>query len=1107
MTDTPQNDQQSLVSPQQVVNDASAAEENPLKGIDPKLIEQANQRRVMYAPANVEPSQPEVTMEEPKPNENGSNMVHYIMEGAACIPIVGNVIALKDVAFDTYEICKTDEHNQHSNLKNIWLWVTLGVDGIGIIPAAGNASAPIRAVVRHGLWEFARGAGLALLIDKLVEVFSGQIEEFLLKLQSWIEELKSLLVDLIQKLGNSLADFIHSPFNWAKQVKLIEEGWTVWPSDNVKKIAFKGMEKLLDCLDQTLRQSLEQGMRDYSVQGAVMVGDAILKLMPLVIAITDAVLARRHRTKNVQAQSHVTNDGKAHQPAALVEQKGDCTKAPADNHPTPAKDKPGCSTCPKVEAKHRPPPRTQNPIHLVMGDENLWQNDFVVPGLIDLEWTRFYRSSCDMLDDSELGARWSTPYHLRFEQSDEQLFFIDDENRCVPLASLAVGESRYEPAEHITLSRPSEHEIVLETLYNDRQRYVRMGSANTAGRHVFRLVEVREQDGNALHFEYDTAQRLMTRITDGAAMDVRLTYNAEGLVERIERHFPDAEHAPEVLSHYVYDTQRDLVAQTDARDRTRTYRYEQHLLTFYANRNGLGCHLEWEWPGQAGGEPANAREARCIHNWLDDGSEDTRFEYNRSMWYTKVTDAQGLETFYRYNYFNRIESRTTPYQPHLGSEHWRWDEYGNLLAHIDGEGRTFAFEYDAKGRLIRFSDPMSRTMAFEYDEKGHQVKTIDPMGRTREMQYDSQNRVAADTDFAGRTTQFRYNDQSLPIKVIDPANNEYGYQWNEQGQLVASTDCSGQKTTYTYDHRGQLIEQTDALKQKIYFQRDRMGLPTVVRYPDGTTEQFEYDGEGNLTRYVNPTGEETRYAYDGKGLPVERIDAAGFRLAYQYDTLRRLSRLTNQNGEQWTFDYDGVGRLKQEVGFDGRTRKYQYDEGGMLLTYSEGDQATLYERDSTGLLKRKLIERKGHGIVETRYAHDMLGRLTSVQNSHSAVRLHYDALDNLIAEEQTADLPDGYHYRSVYRHTYDVLGNRQTTTLPNGQEVAWLRYGSGHVHAMSLDRQPLFDFERDALHRETARHYGVQQQTRQYDVMGRLTRQQRLLGDDAKQQRLYHYTQ
>lgn len=243
------------------------------------------------------------------------------------------------------------------------------------------------------------------------------------------------------------------------------------------------------------------------------------------------------------------------------------------------------------------------------------------------------------------------------------------------------------------------------------------------------------QGGNALHFEYDTAQRQMTRVTDGAAMDVRLTYNAEGLVERIERHFPDVEHAPEILSHYVYDAQRDLVAQTDARNQTRTYRYEQHLLTFYSNRNGLGCHLEWEWPDQVQGAPADAREARCIHNWLDDGSEDTRFEYNRGMWYTKVTDAEGVVTYYRYNERNRIESCTTPYQPHLGSEQWRWDENGNLLVHIDGEGRAFNFEYDDKGRLIRFSDPMSRTTLYAYDEQGRQIKTTDPIGRTRQLEY------------------------------------------------------------------------------------------------------------------------------------------------------------------------------------------------------------------------------------------------------------------------------------------------------------------------------------------------------------------------------------
>ena len=77
-----------------------------------------------------------------------------------------------------------------------------------------------------------------------------------------------------------------------------------------------------------------------------------------------------------------------------------------------------------------------NPVDYVMGDENLWHTDFSVPGLIDVEWTRYYRSSIDELDDSELGARWSSPFHTRFEAQGEQLTFIDSLNRALPHRSL-----------------------------------------------------------------------------------------------------------------------------------------------------------------------------------------------------------------------------------------------------------------------------------------------------------------------------------------------------------------------------------------------------------------------------------------------------------------------------------------------------------------------------------------------------------------------------------------------------------------------------------------------------------------------------------------------
>lgn len=76
-------------------------------------------------------------------------------------------------------------------------------------------------------------------------------------------------------------------------------------------------------------------------------------------------------------------------------------------------------------------------------------------------------------------------------------------------------------------------------------------------------------------------------------------------------------------------------------------------------------------------------------------------------------------------------------------------------------------------------------------------------------------------------------------------------------------------------------------------------------------------------------------------------------------------------------------------------------------------------------------------------------------------------LDNLIAEEQTADLP--YDYRSAYRHAYDIVGSRQTTTLLNGQGVAWLMVRPCACDAARPPDPP-----------------------------------QRLLGEEAKQQRLYH---
>lgn len=45
--------------------------------------------------------------------------------------------------------------------------------------------------------------------------------------------------------------------------------------------------------------------------------------------------------------------------------------------------------------------------------------------------------------------------------------------------------------------------------------------------------------------------------------------------------------------------------------------------------------------------------------------------------------------------------------------------------------------------------------------------------------------------------------------------------------------------------------------------------------------------------------------------------------------------------------------------------------------------------------------------------------------------------------------------------------------VPDVGSLVWQRYGSGHVHGILLDGDPLASFERDAFHRESQRTQGL----------------------------------
>ena len=244
------------------------------------------------------------------------------------------------------------------------------------------------------------------------------------------------------------------------------------------------------------------------------------------------------------------------------------------------------------------------------------------------------------------------------------------------------------------------------------------------------------------------------------------------------------------------------------------------------------------------------------------------------------------------------------------------------------------------------------------------------------------------------------------------------------------------------------------------------------------------------------------------GLPLKRTNALGHTFAYAYDKARRLTVLTNENGETYRLDYDPTDNLIQETGWDGKITAYGYDAAGQLVQQTEygqsADKGRLKDRPETWHIhhfKRnilgQLIEKqsrkvsgrdgqsKDEGISRTRFEYDPItGNLTKARNQHSSVELAYDELDRLIGE---TTVHNGQSATVGYQ--YDPLGNRIRTILPDGRQIDYLYYGSGHLHQISLDGEVVSDIERDKLHREIQRTQGSISSLYDYDPMGRLKSQ------------------
>lgn len=1006
---------------------------------------------------------------------------------ASALPVVGNVIAAVDVAMGIYDMTQAPAVGAFD-------WAMLGIDLIGVIPLppvmaqARTTARPIFSAVKQSLKHSGNDIGEALvvvIIDHMHESHAGDIEKFANGLKAQIKPILDDGAKMAQGLTNDLAticekvlsgklfDARGSLVNADKKYRVAQT--TSWRDPGrklgnlwgalmdveaavAKKAANLSSGALSSQIPEKTRKQLQAIIRKLRVEFGPLMAQKIRGLNSAeaggLVWLMDKLLEAVARFRKKRGAKAGTV---AHQSTTNVKAKKSSTTI--ESHHVEAKSKkPGPNECKSCGT----PNRTKKSIGFALGDELLSHTDFSLPGVMGVTWTRTYRSSFYPNDRGEIGARWITPYSTRIDLRKREMLYHDATGRSVHYPILEVGSSHDDPVESLTLSRLSDTLLSITRGHELIEVYELHGKS-------FRLAMLKDRPGNSIVMSYDETGRIQA-LAGSAGFKVNFNHDQQGRILSVAQ---EGEEGPRVLASYHYSPAGDLVEATDENGHKRQYAYQNHLITRYTDRTDRGMNLEWN-----GRRP----NARCIREFADDGSYDTKLAWNPDIRLTLVTDALGNVT----RYYNDLAGYTYRVVNSDNTEEWFFrDDHKNLTKHVHPDGSVDRYAYDERDNLIEHTRNDESVLSFKYDDKDQLIETIDPEGYVWKRAYDDKGNVVEETDPKERVTRYKYNEQGLPVEITDAKGGKKKLEYTAAGQLTSYTDCSGSETKWAYDALGRLSTVEDAAGNATTYAYGQGGELSSITPADGNVQTFNYDAEGRLLSHTDMLKRTTRYSYDKAGRIQSRSDALNQNLSYQYDLLGRLTSLSNENGAHYNFAYDALGRLLRETGFDGKVSEYHYEAGsGRLERIAEAGHVTELSYDLAG----RLTQRKSSGSEET-FLYDASGRLGLAKNRYSQIKLQYDEVGDLIKEEHAYHLFGAkQHYH--WQHEYDELGNRRRTIRPDGSVNDWLVYGSGHVHGILWNGHELAHIERDKLHRETERSLGNQlKHNTQYDPVGRILQQ------------------
>ncbi len=395
--------------------------------------------------------------------------------------------------------------------------------------------------------------------------------------------------------------------------------------------------------------------------------------------------------------------------------------------------------------------------------------------------------------------------------------------------------------------------------------------------------------------------------------------------------------------------------------------------------------------------------------------------------------------------------------------------------------------YDLLGRLIERRNEDGSVEHWEYDEEGNEVLYVDGDGGIRRRAYTSWNLLHGETDPVGSTCTFKYSPTEEITQFIDAGGVVHDFVYDKKDRLVEVRRDGVAYDIYRYDEADNLIEKLDGRGRRLLDREPGFGrLDRIQRFADGEVYQFEYnkrgqiiraqtrrarmsfdyDEEGRLIKDIrnglgvehefigdslfsttifgkfviayrrgyngnlvinDPTGGAHTFHFSNNGLILKEL-GNGTRELSQYDSggrcLRKVAAMAEGKLHVRNYRYSGAGDLLQVEDSRRGTVKYHYDAAHRLKIAERGDGRTeLYANDEAGNLVlqpgldgvrvgsgNKLKQANGE-----KFQYDKRDNVTLRESEKRTMRYEYDSFDQIIGISMNG---------REWRAEYDVLGRR-----------------------------------------------------------------------------------